>query len=168
MEHANHKENGECANCPNKLATAEGMVEKSGRRRFLNYLLGTSFGATLITIFYPIIRFITPPEIVEAAQNSVVAGKVGELAANSGKIFKFGNKPGLLVRTSSGEVKAFSAVCTHLDCIVQYKPESKQIWCACHNGQFNLSGQNVGGPPPRPLEQYTVNTRGDEIIVSKG
>jgi Rieske Fe-S protein len=166
MEHVSHKEKGECENCPNRAAQT--TAENPERRRFLNYLLGTSFGATLVAIFYPIARFITPPEVIEAAQNSVVAGKASELAANTGKIFKFGNKPGLLVRTSSGEVKAFSAVCTHLDCIVQYRPESKQIWCACHNGQYNLNGQNVGGPPPRPLEEYTVNTRGDEIIVSKG
>jgi Rieske Fe-S protein len=161
------QEAGECANCPNKTAAAEAALGNKGRRKFLNYLLGTSFGATVLAIFYPVIKFIAPPDVIEAAQTSVVAGKVSELAANSGKIFKFGNKPGLLVHTPSGELKAFSAVCTHLDCIVQYQPESKQIWCACHNGQYNLSGQNVGGPPPRPLDEYTVNTRGDEIIVSR-
>jgi Rieske Fe-S protein len=155
----------ECANCPNRLA--EARAEKSGRRRFLNYLLGTGFGATLVAICYPILKFITPPEVIEATQSSVVAGKLTELGVNSGKIFKFGNRPGLLVRTPSGEVKAFSAICTHLDCIVQYRDDSRQIWCACHNGQYNLNGQNVGGPPPRPLEEYVVNTRGDEIVVSK-
>ena len=138
------------------------------RREFLDYLLGTSVGATLLAIFYPVFKFMIPPHITESAQNSVVAGSAKEIAANTGKIFKFGNKPGLLVRTPSGELKAYSATCTHLDCIVQYRPDQKQIWCACHNGQYNLSGQNVGGPPPRPLEEFVVNTRGDEIIVSKG
>jgi cytochrome b6-f complex iron-sulfur subunit len=138
------------------------------RREFLDYLLGTSIGATLLAIFYPIARFVIPPKITESAQNSVIAGSAKEIAANTGKIFKFGTKPGILIRTASGELKAFSAVCTHLDCIVQYRPDNKQIWCACHNGQYNLSGQNVGGPPPRPLEEYVVNTRGDEIVVSKG
>lgn len=138
------------------------------RREFLDYLLGTSIGATLLAIFYPIVKFMIPPLVVESAENSVVAGSVNEIAANTGKIFKFGTKPGILVRTPAGELKAFSAVCTHLDCIVQYRPDTKQIWCACHNGQYNMSGQNVGGPPPRPLEEYVVNTRGDEIVVSKG
>ena len=138
------------------------------RREFLDYLLGTSIGATLLAIFYPIVKFMIPPQVVESAENSVVAGSVKELATNSGKIFKFGTKPGILVRTASGELKAFSAICTHLDCIVQYRPDTKQIWCACHNGQYNMSGQNVGGPPPRPLEEYVVNTRGDDIVVSKG
>ena len=137
------------------------------RRRFLDYLLGTSAVATLAAIFYPIFRFMVPPEIVEAQQNSVVAGKLAELPVNSGKIFKFGSKPGLLVRTQSGDVKAFSASCTHLDCIVQYDPNSKQIICACHNGAYDLSGKNVSGPPPRPLDEYTVNVKGDDITVTK-
>jgi Rieske Fe-S protein len=137
------------------------------RRRILNYLLGTSVGATLVAILYPILKFMIPPEIIEATQTSVVAGRVNELPPNSGKIFKFGSKPGLLVRTPTGEYKAFSAVCTHLDCIVQYRPDMRLIWCACHNGQYNLSGKNIPGPPPRPLEEYTVNIRGEEIVVSK-
>jgi cytochrome b6-f complex iron-sulfur subunit len=136
------------------------------RRRFLDYLLGTTAFATLGAILYPILRFMAPPHLVEAMQSSVVAAKSNELPPNSGKIFKFGSKPGLIIRTASGELKAFSAVCTHLDCIVQYRPDTKQIWCACHNGQYNLNGENIGGPPPRPLEQYDVNKRGDDIVVN--
>ena len=137
------------------------------RRTFLDWLLGTSAVATLGAIVYPILRFMSPPQIVESAENSVVAAKLSEVPPNSGKIFKFGNKPGILVHTASGEFKAFSAVCTHLECIVQYKEDTKQIWCACHNGQYNLNGQNIGGPPPRPLEEFKVNTRGDDVVVTR-
>lgn len=149
----------------------ESMKEDSpklpNRRKFLDYLLGSSAMATMAAIFYPILKFMVPPEVVEAQQNSVVAGKTSEIAANSGKIFKFGSKPGLLVRTQSGDFKAFSASCTHLDCIVQYDPASKQIICACHNGIYDLTGKNVAGPPPRPLDEYTVNLKGDDITVTK-
>ena len=138
------------------------------RRSFLDYLLGSTALATLAAIVYPIFRFISPPPVIESTENSVVAAKLSEVPKNSGKIFKFGNKPGILVHTEAGEFKAFSAVCTHLECIVQYRTETKQIWCACHNGQYNLSGKNVGGPPPRPLEEFKVNTRGDEVVVSRG
>ena len=153
----------------NQSSRASGLAKPpdTSRRSFLNYLLGTSAFATLVAIFYPIIRFMVPPHIVEAMQNSVVAAKLSEVPPNSGKIFKFGSKPGLLIRTASGELKAFSAVCTHLDCIVQYRPDTKQIWCACHNGQYNLNGENIGGPPPRPLEEYPVNKRGDDIVVNR-
>src|SRR5438034_4091692 len=90
------------------------------RRGFLNYLLGSSVVATVGAIVYPILKFKVPPEIVEAQQNSVVAGKVNDIAANTGRIFKFGSKPGIVIKTATGDIKAFSASCTHLDCIVQY------------------------------------------------
>lgn len=141
--------------------------KKISRRRLLDYLLGTSTFATLAAIFYPILKFMVPPEVVEAQQNSVVAAKNAEIPINSGKIFKFGSKPGIVIRTETGALKAFSASCTHLDCIVQYDPGSKQIVCACHNGKFDLTGKNVAGPPPRPLEEFSVNVKGDDITVTR-
>ncbi len=134
----------------------------------MNYLLGTGAVATLGAILYPIIRFMVPPKVVESATNSVVASKVAEVKPNSGRIFKFGTKPGILVETPEGDYRAFSAVCTHLDCTVQYRQDEKLIWCACHNGRYDLTGKNVSGPPPRPLEEFKVNVRGDEIVVSRG
>ena len=138
------------------------------RRRFTDYLLGTSIGATLMAVVYPIVEFLIPPQIAEATQTNVVAGNGSELKANSGKIFKFGTQPGILIRTPAGEVRAFSAICTHLNCTVQYREDLQHIWCACHDGHYDLNGKNIAGPPPRPVEQYLVNVRGDEIIVSRG
>jgi cytochrome b6-f complex iron-sulfur subunit len=140
----------------------------SARRRVLNILLGSGTLATLGAILYPILRFMNPPQIVESSASSVTAAKVAEIKPNEGRIFKFGSKPGILVQTTSGEYRAFSAICTHLDCTVQYKQDEKLIWCACHNGRYDLTGKNISGPPPRPLEEYKVNVRGDEIVVSKG
>ena len=137
------------------------------RRSFINYLLGTSLGATAVSILYPILEFLIPPVISEAQQNNVLAAKAAELKPNSGRIFKFGTSPGILVRTTEGELRAFSAICTHLNCTVQYRDDLQHIWCACHGGQFDLNGINVSGPPPRPLEQYAVNLSGDDVIVSK-
>ncbi len=138
------------------------------RRSVLNYLLGTSTVATLAAIFYPVIRYMVPPRVVESSASTVVAAKVNEIKPNEGKIFKFGSKPGILVQTPAGDYQAFSAICTHLDCTVQYRPDEKLIWCACHNGRYDLTGKNISGPPPRPLEEFKVNVRGDEIVVSRG
>jgi len=104
---------------------------------------------------------------MEASVSSAVAAKVGELATNTAKIFRFGNRPGILVNTPRGELRAFSAVCTHLHCTVQYDQDDSLIWCACHNGKFDLNGQVISGPPPRPLEAYQVNISGEQIVVSK-
>lgn len=152
------------------MQSSEPMTSQpeTSRRNILNILLGTSAIATLGAILYPIIRFMIPPRVVESTASSVVAAKVAEIKPNEGKIFKFGSKPGILVQTPAGEYHAFSATCTHLDCTVQYRSDEKLIWCACHNGRYDLSGRNISGPPPRPLEEFKVNVRGDEIIVSRG
>jgi cytochrome b6-f complex iron-sulfur subunit len=142
-----------------------------GRRSFLDALLGIGFVATAVSFFYPIWRYIVPPTLAEPITDSVVAGKVTEFKPNSGAVLKFGSKPAILVRTSEGEFKAFNAVCTHLDCTVQFKSETSQIWCACHNGLYDLSGNVVSGPPPRPLETFTVNLRGEpgqeDVVISR-
>lgn len=137
------------------------------RRKIVNYILGGGLLTTIGSIFIPVVNFVIPPKVQEAVQNSVVAAKVGELAVNSGKTFRFGSKPGILVRTGADEYKAFSAICTHLDCTVQYRADFKHIWCACHNGHFDLTGKNLSGPPPRPLESYQVDIRDDDIVVSR-
>lgn len=138
-----------------------------GRRSLIRALLGSGFAASIASFLYPALRFMLPPETAESAVNQVSAGKA-DLKANSARIFRFGAQPALLVRTASGEFRAFSAVCTHLNCTVQYDNEKRQIWCACHNGLFDLNGKVAGGPPPRPLEQYTTHLQGDEVVVIRG
>jgi Rieske Fe-S protein len=141
------------------------------RRRFLDALLAVGFVSTAVAIAYPVSQFLIPPASGEPATASASAGKAVALRLNSAHIFKFGSRPGIVVRTSDGDVRAFSAVCTHLDCTVQYKPETAQLWCACHNGTYDLGGNVVSGPPPRALERFVVNLRGEagdeEIVVSR-
>jgi len=154
--------------------TTPGMIEPSGgssaslpRRRFAELLLGTGFLATAAAFIYPVLRYLIPPKAADLGADSVVAGRVGELKPNSGKIFRFGDRPGLLIRTSDGQYRAMSATCTHLSCTVQYREDSHEVWCACHNGLYDLNGRNISGPPPRPLQSFEVQVRGDEIFVRR-
>ena len=138
-----------------------------GRRRLLDILLSGSVLTFLASALYPVVRYLTPPKVHEAVASTVVAAKVSEVKPNSGKIFRFGSKPGILVRLPSGDWRAFSAVCTHLQCTVQYRSDFERIWCPCHNGQFDLTGRNVSGPPPKPLEAYDVIVKGEDVVVSR-
>ena len=149
----------------------EGSGPPFSRRTFLDSLLAVGFVSTAVAIAYPVAWYLVPPASGEPDTASAVAAKAAELKPNSGKVFKFGSRPGIVVRTADGEVRAFSAVCTHLDCTVQFKGDTSQLWCACHNGMYDLGGNVVAGPPPRPLERFTVNVRGEgadaEIVVSR-
>jgi Rieske Fe-S protein len=141
------------------------------RRSFLDTVLNVGYVSTAAAIAYPVTRFLIPPKSGEPATASVVAAKAASLRPNSGIVFQFGNKPAIVVRTTDGELRAFSAVCTHLECTVQFKADTSQLWCACHNGIYDLSGNVVSGPPPRGLEKFNVNVRGgpgdEDIVVSR-
>jgi len=138
-----------------------------GRRGFIELILGGGLLTLLGSMLYSVVRYVIPPKVADAGLASVVAGKVKDFALNSGKIFRFGNRPGILVRTQGGEFRAFSAICTHLNCTVQYRSDLEHIWCACHNGHFDLVGKNIAGPPPRPLDPLEVVVRGEDVVVSK-
>ena len=140
---------------------------ETGRRNFLNWLLGGGLVTFLSAITYPVLKFLTPPPAQDVTVEAVSAGSVDSFAVNSGKIVKFGNRPALVIRDVKGEFRAVIAVCTHLDCTVQYVPEDHVIWCACHNGKYDLNGLNISGPPPRPLPQLQVNIQDGEVFISE-
>lgn len=118
-------------------------------------------------VLYPVARFLAPPDVAESATLSASGGSAMGLVPNSGRVVPFGSQPAIVIRTAGGELRAFSATCTHLDCTVQYRPDLHRIWCACHNGEYDLTGRNVAGPPPRPLEAYEVGVKDDDIVITR-
>ena len=144
----------------------EGSEEKvNSGRRWVNAVLGTGVVATIASFIYPAIRYVIPPPVSESTNLTVVAAKVGQLKDNAGKVFKFGSQPAILIHIPGGEYRAFTAVCTHLGCTVQYRADLHEIWCPCHNGKYDLHGRNVSGPPPRPLTEFKVHIQGEDIVV---
>jgi Rieske Fe-S protein len=137
------------------------------RRDFTKLLLTGGVVGWLGSVFYPLLSYLRPPAVPEANVQAIKAGLVSAFPVNTAQIVKFGRKPVILIREESGEFRAFAATCTHLECIVQYRGDLKQIWCACHNGLYDLKGRNISGPPPRPLDEYAVNVVADEILVSR-
>ena len=134
------------------------------RRSFLNWFLGTSFGALFISVLYPAARFVSPPRIPEATTNQIEAGTTADpVFSDKGfKIVRFGAEPVVLIKVSDTDFRAFTATCTHLDCVVGYQKDQSRIFCNCHGGAYDLNGRNISGPPPRPLTPFKVN------LASKG
>ena len=140
---------------------------EAARRRLIEFFLGGDLLASFASFIYPVLRYLVPPTVVDLGGDATVAAKLTELKPNSAKIFRFGSHPGLLIMNTDGTYHALSATCTHLGCTVQYRNDLREIWCACHNGIYDLNGRNVSGPPPRPLDVFDVHLRGDEIVVSR-
>lgn len=139
----------------------------NSKRDFLRYVIGGGLLAWLAAVVYPLFAYLKPPKQPEVEVTSVKVGKLSDIPKDSGTIVRFGNKPVILVRNNADKLVALSAVCTHLDCTVQYKSDQGVLWCACHNGKYDLTGRNISGPPPRPLEEYRVILQGEEVHISK-
>jgi len=120
---------------------------------------------------YPIYRYLASPAEMAANESAVVEVTLKgaqTLAPASALMFKFGSSPAMLIHGADDSWVAFSAVCTHLGCTVQFEPQMNRIHCACHGGVYDThTGKNVSGPPPKPLTAYKVSVGVDGIVVSR-
>jgi cytochrome b6-f complex iron-sulfur subunit len=83
-------------------------------------------------------------------------------------LFKFGPYPSMLIHHQNDKWVAFDSVCTHLGCTVQYHPEVDKITCACHGGQYDpYTGENIAGPPPKPLTKFAVKIEKGSVVITR-
>ncbi len=163
----------EKATPPSAPEDTEDVVPKDIARRRL-VLGGLGFAALSYAgaIAYPLYRFLADPAEKAAALAAVTEVELpeGDLpAVGQAHMFAFGIQPAILLQPKEGQFVAFSAVCTHLGCTVQFQPEENRIYCACHGGVYDAAtGQNVSGPPPRPLTEFRVEKADGKIIVRRG
>lgn len=136
------------------------------RRQFLSSLFGGWLAALLGSFVYPVIKFIFPP-YNEPDKVILPLAEYESISLNSVKRFSWGSKPGLIKKNEDGNLTAFIAVCTHLDCTVAYLQDQRKFFCACHEGWYDKDGINIGGPPPRPLRRLVVAVEGEELVVKK-
>lgn len=91
---------------------------------------------------------------------------LSELPVGEFRLLLFGGSPAIVLRTPAS-VRAFSLICTHLGCTVQWQPEKKEFYCPCHDGRFDEFGEVLAGPPPIPLEQIALRVEGDQVILGE-
>jgi cytochrome b6-f complex iron-sulfur subunit len=136
------------------------------RRGFLNVLLGASLAAWLASVLYPILRYLTPlPLTGPTGPARLTREELSKLEQNHFVIVPVSGKRVIVVETAAQELLAFDAVCTHETCTVSFLPEQASLWCACHDGRFDLTGRVVSGPPPRPLPVYNVQRLPDGAVI---
>jgi cytochrome b6-f complex iron-sulfur subunit len=150
---------GSCPGCPN-----------AKRRQFLKGALFTVAAAWAGMTLYPFVRYLASAAEQDPTEqvSSVTVGKPDDIPMGSAKNFKFGSQPAIVYRDPAGNFHAYSAVCTHLGCTVQYKADVKKIYCACHGGTYDPdTGKNIAGPPPKPLPGLNVAVVNGQVVVSR-
>lgn len=79
---------------------------------------------------------------------------------------RFNREQKTYVVGTAGGIYALSAVCTHLGCITRFVSDENVIACPCHGSRFDLEGNVISGPAPRPLPWLQVNadSQGNLIV----
>ncbi len=140
------------------------MNKKTDRRTVLNRLLVIWTAITSIPFITTIIHFIFPP--ARMFIGSKVIGNVDNMEPNTGTVVQLGDRPVIVITTETGETIAYGANCTHLGCVVGFREERGDIYCACHGSAFNLDGDPVSGPAQRPLEKVSVKIENNQITIT--
>ena len=138
------------------------------RRGFLEIFIQSSLGALLISAVSCVLVYLHPAsKSGSAGDSSVDAGAEDDLPVGQATVVQYKTGPVMVIRTADRLV-ALSATCTHLGCIVGWDEDRGQLVCPCHAAIFDLDGNVVAGPPPKPLPQVPVSVKDGHVMVGGG
>ena len=141
-------------------------ASKKSRRDFLDLLLGASFLGWLVSVAYPIIRYLKPlPQTGPTGPTHLTRDESAKLEQNKFVIVPVSGQRVIVLQAPDQQLFAFSAKCTHEGCTVTYLPGQSVVWCPCHDGRFDLTGRVLSGPPPQPLAKFAAQRQPDGGIV---
>jgi len=135
----------------------------TNRREFLQKTLALLGLTALAAFLYPLFKFFSPPAGDSGSKKLVLDKK--EIPAGESKDIIFNSAPGVVINRPDQGYVALSRVCTHLGCLVDFQKDKKRLLCPCHAGSYDLSGNVLAGPPPKPLQQLPLKVEGDSIII---
>ncbi len=146
----------------------EPVSEKElSRRRLLLAVGGGALGVAGLGTLVTGVRYIRPNVLFEPATRFVV-GRVDDLPV--GSVLDLPKRKLFVVRSREG-FYAMSSVCTHLGCMVRHRKErhaSEAFFCPCHGSRFDIRGEVVGGPAPRPLDRVLLEIDGGKLVADVG
>ena len=138
-------------------------MDQSSRRIFLATCLGAIAAAGGGATLYPVYRYLAPRKGDEDLAK--VSFPETQVPPGGAKFFSFRGETGVVIRKNNGELAAFSAVCTHLGCVVQWETEKQDFLCPCHAGRYTADGAVLSGPPPRPLARLALTVANGAITI---
>lgn len=161
----------------------EGKTELSeekelNRKDFLAVSTWAIGGIITLSVALPAVAYVVGPAINrENSQVWIRVGSTSKVELGTPTLFKvkIERKTGWIVDeeeisvyvlTDNGrDYLVMSNICTHLGCRVRWISDQEQFLCPCHNAIFDKIGNVVSGPPPRPLDRFTMKIEDDQIFI---
>jgi cytochrome b6-f complex iron-sulfur subunit len=133
------------------------------RRYFLEALSVGALGLTAIGSLVLTGEYLSP-NVVREPPTKFIAGPPENFPPGSVTLNK--EQKVYIVRAKEGYFYALSAVCTHLGCITNWKPDQGIVACPCHGSKFDKEGRKIEGPAPRPLQRFSISLddRGSLVV----
>jgi cytochrome b6-f complex iron-sulfur subunit len=149
-----------------KFTDSENSQSNDSRRSFLNKLwvaLGLVALAEVVAVVFAFLRS-NKSKAREADSNAMVtAGAVSKFEANSVTAFVRGRF--YIARLEDGGFLALSRKCTHLGCTVPWVEKEMKFACPCHGSAFDITGEVINPPAPRPLDIYPIVIENNVVKV---
>ena len=143
---------------------AEPGRKELGRRDFLNEITLGALGITGLGSVAVSYQYFSPNVLFEPS-TTFRAGNPDLYPVHSVTFLQ--DQQVYIVRMPEG-FYAVSAVCTHLGCVTQWKPDADIIACPCHGSKFKADGTKIEGPAPRPLPHFAISLTADgDLLVDK-
>ena len=133
-------------------------------------IMNTGLAAVAVAGLTSCTNYSTTPVDQPSAASSGASSAAGPLTVKeadipvgSGKIFP--DAQAVITQPKKGEFKAFSAICTHMGCLVD--SITTTINCPCHGSKYSIADGSVVNPPaPKPLPPKTIKVDGTDLVVS--
>lgn len=132
------------------------------RRKIISYAWVGAIVIVIGELIAGTIAFLWPKRKESKGEKIFIAGKVSDFKV--GEVIYFRKERVFVQRLDEGFI-AFSAICTHLSCIVSWNEVKKIFECPCHGAKFNRNGEVLEGPPPRPLDLLKLQVVEEKLVV---
>ena len=136
------------------------------RRKLLKWLTGGFLSLWGLGFAWVIAAFVKPPRSPRSlAERFLKIGAVDSLQVGQAQLVRHGREPIFVIRTDEETLVGLAGVCTHLHCVLNWDDQQQVLDCPCHEGAFDVNGNVLKGPPPRPLKRLRVETRLGQIYL---
>lgn len=149
------------------------------RRDFIKATVTAIGGLIGALIGIPSVAYLLSPSLrAEEDTDSIPLGALEDYPIGIPTLFEFTRtkvngweRTGLsfgvyVLRQNEKDVRVFSDICTHLACRVTWHPDQKHYISPCHDGHFDITGKNISGPPPRPLDEFITKIEDGNLFVT--
>jgi cytochrome b6-f complex iron-sulfur subunit len=119
---------------------------------------------TFLSFAYSLVKFLASIPAARTSDKKLVISKTDIPSGESRNII-YGNMPIVVINRPEKGLIAFSRVCTHLGCLVDYNEKKQLFLCPCHAGVFDIEGYVVSGPPPKAMNAIPLRIDGGNIVI---